>query len=280
MYHALVTDSPDDRLLEAAKRGDQDALTALIERYQPRIFGFGMKMCRNPEDAQDIVQDTLWAAARTLRDFRGASSVSTWLYTIARSFCIKKRRQSKFAPSSIVSLDSADGRGALDLPDHGRAPDDLLHDRRMREAVEGAVGALDPAYREVLILRDMEGLTAAEVAEVMGLSVEAVKSRLHRARASVRQELAERLRPNAPIPEAPGCPDIVKLFSRHLEGDIKPDTCAEMERHLGQCGRCRAACDSLKDTLRLCSTGPRPQVPPEVQESIRAGIRDLLAGKA
>jgi len=73
---------------------------------------------------------------------------------------------------------------------------------------------------------------------------------------------------------------MVTLFSRHLEGDIKPDTCAEMERHLARCGRCKAACDSLKDTLRLCRMGPKPQVPQAIQESIRAGIRELVAGKA
>lgn len=280
MYHPLVTEAPDDRLLDAARRGDERALTALIERYQPRIYGFGMKMCRNPEDAQDVVQDTLLAAARTVRDFRGASSVSTWLYTIARSFCIKKRRKSKFAPEHIVSLESEEARGALELPDGGRPPDQLLHDRRVREALERAVGALDPAYREVLVLRDMEGLAAAEVAEVMELSVEAVKSRLHRARTSVRQALLPLLNPAAATPGAPGCPDIVKLFSSHLEGEINPDTCAEMERHLARCGRCQAACDSLKDTLRLCRSGPQPLVPPAIQESIKAGIRDLVAGKA
>lgn len=275
-----MTGSPDDELLEAAKRGDEDALTALIERYQPRIYGFGMKMCRNPEDAQDIVQETLLAAARTVRDFRGASSVSTWLYTIARSFCIKKRRKSKFAPEHVVSLESESARGAFELPDRGRAPDEVLHDGRVRQALERAVGALEPAYREVLILRDMEGLAAAEVAEVMELSVDAVKSRLHRARASVRRALLPLLDPAAATAGAPGCPDMVRLFSRHLEGEINPDSCAEMERHLARCGRCQAACDSLKDTLRLCRSGPQPRVPPAIQASIKAGIRELVAGKA
>jgi RNA polymerase sigma-70 factor (ECF subfamily) len=275
-----VAAAPDDDLLEAARRGDADALTALIERYQPRIYGFGMKMCRNPEDAQDIVQDTLLAAARSVRNFRGAASVSTWLYTIARSFCIKKRRKSKFAPEHMVSLESESARGAFELPDLGRAPDQALHDHQVRQALERAVAALEPAYREVLVLRDMEGLPAAEVAEVMDLSVEAVKSRLHRARASVRRALVPLLDPAAASAAAPGCPDIVKLFSRHLEGEINPDTCTEMERHLARCERCQAACDSLKDTLRLCRSGPAPQVPPAIQASIKAGIRDLVAGKA
>ena len=75
--------------MEAAQGGDGEALDALLRQYQPQIFRFGMKMCRDPEDAQDVLQETLLAAARTLHGFRGASSLSTWLYTIARSFCIK-----------------------------------------------------------------------------------------------------------------------------------------------------------------------------------------------
>src|SRR6187397_3346990 len=86
--------------------GDRQALEALLERHQAQVYRFGMKMCRDPEDAADVLQDTLFAMARGVRDFRGASSLSTWLYTIARSFCIKKRRRSKFAPAAERSLDS------------------------------------------------------------------------------------------------------------------------------------------------------------------------------
>src|SRR5258708_3072788 len=95
----------DQQLLELSRAGDGKALEALLERHQAQIYRFGMKMCRDPEDAKDVLQDTLLAMARGVRDFRGASSISTWLYTIARSFCIKKRRKSKFAPEER-SLDT------------------------------------------------------------------------------------------------------------------------------------------------------------------------------
>jgi len=109
-----------------------------------------------------------------------------------------------------------------------------------------------------------------------------VKSRLHRARAAVRDRLSPLLagRGNRP-PAAPGgCPDIVSLFSRHLEGDIGADACAEMERHVAACPRCRAACESLKETLHLCRSAAPPEVPAVLQESIRQGIRRLLAPSA
>ena len=264
-------------LVRAAQGGDEGALDSLLKRYQPQIFRFGMKMCRDPEDAREVLQDTLFAAARTVHGFRGASSLSTWLYTIARSFCIKKRRHSVFAPE-VVSLES--GRSAaFEALDQGRDPEKTLADREVGAALEAAIASLEPEYREVLLLRDVEGLSAAEVAEVTALSVPAVKSRLHRARAAVRERLAPLL---APLPAQPSqgaglCPDVVELISRHLEGDIGRDTCAEMERHVAACSGCHAACESLRQTLRLCESTPVPEVPEALQQSIRRGIRDVLA---
>jgi len=220
----------DEALVSAAQRGDREALGKLLERHQAQVYRFGMRMCRGEEDAKDVLQETLLAAARTLPDFRGASSLSTWLYTIARSFCIKRRRRSKFAPAVEESLDVGEpAKAALRLPDPGRGPDEALDGRRLAAALESAIAALDPKYREVLVLRDIEGLSAAEVGEVMGLSVEAVKSRLHRARTAVREGVAPGLAV-APAP-APGsaCRDVVEIFSRRLEGEIDSNICAELE---------------------------------------------------
>jgi RNA polymerase sigma-70 factor (ECF subfamily) len=155
-----------------------------------------------------------------------------------------------------------------------------LFDRQLREAVDRAIGGLSPTYREILVLRDVEGLPAAEVARITGLSIEAIKSRLHRARATVRGALAPLLGVSPRSRRARGCPDIIRLFSRHLEGEIGADTCAEMERHLAGCPDCRTACESLKQTLRLCRESPAPRVPGALQDSIRMGIRRLLVKKA
>jgi len=276
---AFVTMQEDDALIEAAQGGDGEALDALLKQYQPHIYRFGIKMCRDLADAQDVLQDTLFAAARTLHGFRGASSISTWLYTIARSFCIKTRRRSVFAPE-VVSLES-EAPLARAAPDTAPDPERSFADREVAEALEAAIAALEPEYREVLLLRDVEGLSAAEVAEVTGISVAAVKSRLHRARMTVRERVAPLLAPAVTVPaEGPGpCPDVVDILSKHLEGEIDPGICAEMERHVTACPRCQAACDSLRRTLQLCGRTPSPDVPEALKESIRQGIRSLLAAR-
>lgn len=269
----------DSELLEAARGGDARSLETLLERHQEQVYRFGMKMCRDPEDARDVLQDTLLAMARNVRDFRGASSISTWLYTIARNFCIKKRRRSKFAPERERSLDTDAAPDAARLADPAMGAEEALAGKEVEQALERGIRALEPIYREVLLLRDVEGLTALEVAEVLGVSVQAVKSRLHRARLSVRAHVA----PLLGIPPEPGaapsgtCPDVLTLFSQHLEDEISADMCAEMERHVEACGRCRGACDSLKRTLALCRGGPAASVPAAVQDSVRVALRNFLA---
>ncbi len=266
----------DEALISAAKGGDRAALERLLQRHQAKIYRFGMRMCRAEEDAKDVLQETLIAAARTLPEFRGASSLSTWLYTIARSFCIKHRRRSKFAPESMESLDAGEpAKLAAQLPDPSRGPEEELQGRRIESALEEAIGELEPMYREVLVLRDVEGLSAAEVADILGLSVEAVKSRLHRARIAVRERIAPALSAE-PAPAASSCQDVVLAFSRHLEGEIDSDLCAQLEKHLESCPACRSRCDSLRSTLTLCRKAGAAPVPAQVEASVRRALRTFL----
>lgn len=278
-----MKDDSDRLLLERAQGGDAAALDALLQKHQARIYRFGLKMCRNPDDAQDVLQETLLSMARGIRDFRGGSSISTWLYTIARSFCIKQRRRSKFAPKDERSLDGELAVEGRQLPDLQLAPDEALASKEVEQALERAIGTLPPLYREVLVLRDVEGLTAPEVAEVLGIGVDAVKSRLHRARLSVREAVAPLLGiPTETAAATPStCPDVVMLLSQHLEDEISADLCAQMERHLDSCARCRGACDSLRRTLALCRTSApnTVTVPASVQASVRTALRELLADK-
>jgi len=267
----------DEQLVDSARGGDRAALERLLERHERQVYRFGLKMCRDPEAAKDVLQETLIAAARTVKDFRGASSPSTWLYAIARSFCIKQRRRSKFAPEHEESIDSAEaGHEVMQIADPGRAPDDALAGRQVERALEQAIAELDPMYREVLLLRDVEGLSAAEVAEATGVSVEAVKSRLHRARVSVREKVAPILSPAPESPITEACPEVVSLFSRHLEGEISSPVCDEMERHLAGCPRCRERCASLQATLASCAAAPLPDVPEPVQHEVRRALRQFL----
>jgi RNA polymerase sigma-70 factor (ECF subfamily) len=272
-----TTVQSDEELVEGARGGDRAALEQLLVRHERRVYRFGLKMCRDPEAAKDVLQETLLAAARTVKDFRGASSPSTWLYAIARSFCIKQRRRSKFAPEHEESIDTADaGREVREIADPGRAPDDALAGKQVEGALERAIASLEPMYREVLLLRDVEGLSAAEVSEAVGVSVEAVKSRLHRARVAVREMVAPLLggEPAAPFPEA--CPEVITLFSRHLEGEISAPVCEQMERHLAACPRCRERCAGLQRTLASCASTPLPEVPAPVQHEVRTALRQFL----
>ena len=267
-------ETSEAELLVAARGGDQAALEALLARHAGRVLRFTGKMCRDPEDAKDVAQETLIAAARSLPEFRGGSSVSTWLYTVARSFCIKKRRRSKFAPADVISLDDAVDlqRIAADAP----APEEVASARELGDAVSRALAKLEPTAREVVVLRDVEGLSAPEVAEVLGIGVEAVKSRLHRARVALRAILEPHVRA-AELGAATGCPDVVAMFSRHLEDEITGADCAAMERHVAGCPSCSAACDSLRRTLALCRAVPTGDVPPDVQAMVREALRQLRA---
>jgi RNA polymerase sigma-70 factor, ECF subfamily len=272
-----MIESSEASLIEAARRGDRNALSRLLENHQQRVFGFGVKMCGDVEDAKDIAQDTLLTLARTMRDFRGDSSISTWLYTVARSFCIKKRRRTKGAPAYHEPLDKVDQDAAPDAAAASSTPEQMLLGREARETVAAALDKLDPDWREVIVLRDIEGLTAAEVAEVTGLSVAAVKSRLHRARTALREQLIGLVggQPSTPAPAT--CPDVLTMLSKKLEDEISPDLCAKMEAHLGDCPHCKSLCDSLKKTLAVCSSLPSPSVPPQVQESLRKAVAEAIA---
>lgn len=178
-----------DDLVDALRRGDPAALSSLVERQGPRLYNFAARMCRNAEDAKDVTQETFLAATRSIKDFRGESRVSTWLFRIAANACRRMRRHGKFEPAHHLSLDELmPGTGDVTRPAEG--PDRALLRSDVRTRLEDAIGALAPPYRAVLILRDLEGLTTAETAEALGITTITVKVRLHRARLALRRALA------------------------------------------------------------------------------------------
>ncbi len=277
LHHMARFDLSDDNLVIRARAGDREALDALLSRYQARVYRFSLKMCRDPADASDVLQETLIALARSIRNLRGESSLSTWLYTVARSYCIKKRRNSKFAPRQVESLETAAG-AAVAVPDQQLLPDDQVAARELDAALAAALHRLSEEHREVLLLRDGEGLAANEVAQVLGISIDAVKSRLHRARLTLRNELLPLLgeRPAGRDDRRGRCPDVLTTYSRHLEGEIGAEVCRQMEQHLAGCRHCTNACASLKKSLAICSTSPGTAVPEDVQARVKRAIRDVL----
>ncbi|HIA02572.1 MAG TPA: sigma-70 family RNA polymerase sigma factor [Myxococcales bacterium] len=267
----LTLESEQIALLERARAGDTQALETLLKAVQPQIYRFSMKMCRHTEDAEDVLQDSMMTLARTFRDFRGASALSTWLFSVARSFCIKKRRKSKFAPRVEESLDKLDSVTTNTLTSKAPTPHDQAENKEVWEQLQEAISSLEPAYREVLVLRDVEGLKAKEVAEIVGISTAAVKSRLHRSRKQLRELLSDR-----PYKQPIGCPDIRAVFYQHLEGELSTDMCATMEAHVKICSHCANECDGLKETLNICRTAPSAEPSESCQVRVDASIRKAL----
>jgi RNA polymerase sigma-70 factor (ECF subfamily) len=269
----------DEDLVAAAQQGDRVALDALLTRYHGRLMRFGARLCSRPDAAEDVAQETMLAVVRSIQDFRGASRFSTWLYTIARRNCLRRFRKSKFAPEREDSLEEQREQGEEPAEANAPSPADRAEAREVDAALARAIAELDPQSREVLVLRDVEGLSAAEVAEVTGTQVPAVKSRLHRARVQVRNALAPVLDRDGMAPETPACRDVVTLFSQHLEGEIDGEICRRMQAHVDGCPRCRMQCDGLKRTLLLCAHQPA-EVPPAQRLAVQRALGEFLAGKS
>jgi RNA polymerase sigma-70 factor, ECF subfamily len=257
----------DAELLDAMRAGDRGALEELLARYERNVYRFGLRMCGDEEAAREVLQETLLAAFRGLPAFRGEAALSTWLYQIARSFCIKERRG---APRT----EPLDEKMAERLAGGSPAPDLSTHAREVGAALAAAIAALPPDHREALVLRDVEGLSAEEAASVVGVEVGALKSRLHRARAQLRTELAALLGESEAGP-AP-CPELAQELSAYAAAEIDQAACARIEEHMARCPRCAGACDALKRTVSLCRRIPGDEVPAPVRAAVRRAIRAAI----
>jgi len=168
----------------------------VYREYVDLIYRFAHRLCGETEAAKDIVQETFLNAYKGLKDFRGESQLSTWLYAIASHACIRMRRKRKGEPDRELSLEefipTSDGEFKLQIPIDGLSPEEALQNKELRRILNQAIETLPPQYRMVLVLRDMEGLSAKEVGSIMRLNERAVKSRLHRARLFVRKELSNK----------------------------------------------------------------------------------------
>ena len=243
----------DAALIAAAQTGDRRALDELLARYEERIYRFGLRMCGDEESAREVLQETMIAAFRNLPGFRGQAALSTWLYQIARSFCIKERRGVR----PTAALDA-------EVPDDAPTPEAHAHARQIGEALSAAIAELPSEQREVLVLRDVEGLSAEAAADVVGIEVGALKSRLHRARMALRAKLAGVVTA-APDP----CPDLAQELTAYAAAEIDQATCVKIEQHLASCPRCAAACDALKRTVSMCKSIPGDAVPAPVRAAVR-----------
>jgi RNA polymerase sigma-70 factor (ECF subfamily) len=252
-------------LVARARSGDRSALEALLLELAPQMERFARRLCGSRfTDVDDVLQDALWLVAQHLPEFEGKSALSSWTFALVRSACARRRRGAKNAPHQ--GLDAV-----VELASDAPSPERATLDVERRRQVAAALDALPAEHREVLALRDVEGLTAEEAAASLGIGVAALKSRLHRARAALRSALAPVFAPGALPPEA-SCPDVVQALSTKLENDLAPAACTLLEAHVAGCSRCGALCDTLKQASLVCR-----QLRSDPSEARAAELRRLVA---
>ena len=207
----LNTDSPqplaEDRRAEQERRAEAALLhdfDALIARYEKPLFNFIFQWIGDHDEAADLTQETFVSAYKARDTFRGESKVNTWLYRIAQNHCKNRlkqrgRQREMEGPSldaGVAGEDGGDGlSGTRDIADWSASPAKVLEQKELGALINRAVDGLAPEYKVVLLLREMEGLAYTEIAQVTGLTMEAVKTRLNRARAMVRQRVEPYLSP-------------------------------------------------------------------------------------
>jgi RNA polymerase sigma-70 factor (ECF subfamily) len=270
------------------RQGDEEALEKALALLQNTVFSFSMKVCGQREDAEDTMQEVLVKSVPQLPKFDSPKALLVWLYKVAKNRCLMSRRRSKFAPSQELSLDALmpDRKELEQLSANGSINPEMFAIRsqeawRVREAIQ----KLPPQYRIVLVLRDMEGLTDGEVAEITGLRSVNVRVRLHRARLFVRKELMKRWKPRSTkgvraagshvneLQRPARCKAMFAELSNYLDEQLDDSLCEELEQHLDGCGPCMAFLATLEATIGQCRKSPAEY--PTAQKAVK--LRKELA---
>lgn len=251
-----------------------EAIPRLLALHGGRIYGLGLRLCRNREDAEDLVQETFLRAYRKWSQFQGRSDPSTWLYTIASRVCQRRHRRRAGEPRQLESLDRllpSGKREIVDLPSKEAGPLDRLLKEESRDAVERAIRRLPPRFRLPLVLKEVADFSVAEVARVLGIKEATVKTRLHRARLLVAKELARTL-PKRPAPPPDHsrqvCLDLLQAKQEALDRQVPfPLAAAEL------CDRCRSLFATLDLGREVCRQLDSGELPRRLQQALEAQIR-------
>lgn len=182
--------SVDLKLVERSKEGDLAAFEELVRMYQKQIYNLGYRMMGNEEDASDITQEAFLKAYKSIKKFNAKSSFGTWIYRIAVNVCIdelRKRKKTKLYP--IVHNDDLDEKGHKLVVDTNDLPEERMEKRETRKKVRQAINRLPEDHRAVIVLRDIQERSYQEIADILGLNIGTVKSRINRARSSLKEEI-------------------------------------------------------------------------------------------
>lgn len=181
--------------------GNLDAFEPFVEIFRGKLFQYSFMVCGQREDAEEVAQETLLKVFESFDQLREPERIRPWVFRIARNACLMKRRKSVFAPKQELSLDDFlpsvehDGEHRrLEIADWSAMPDSQLLSAELKQVLHDAIAGLPDIYKTVILLRDVEELSTEETAQILDITVESVKTRLHRARLAVRQKLDAYLR--------------------------------------------------------------------------------------
>jgi RNA polymerase sigma-70 factor, ECF subfamily len=185
----------DAALVEALREERVDAAEMLVTNYGDRVYRLAIGITGQPADAEEVTQDALWTAARKIHLFKGDSAFGSWLYRITANAAYQKlrarrNRRQEIAWADVVPALDPDGHFEP-MEDWSARVDDPSLQKELRDTLARAIDALPPDYRTALVMHDVEGLSGPEIAEALGVSLPAVKSRLHRSRLFVRRQLSD-----------------------------------------------------------------------------------------
>ncbi len=193
---------PDAALVKALRNDDPGAAEALVNTFGDRVYRLAIRITGSKEDAEEVVQDALWTAARKIHMFKGDSAFGSWLYRVTANAAYQKLRARKGHAREIPwdhTLPSLEGdsRHFEPMDDWSPRVDEQALQAELRGVLEEAIDALPPDYRTAVVMHDMEGMSNPEIAAALGISLPAVKSRVHRSRLFLRQRLMRYLTPEA-----------------------------------------------------------------------------------
>ncbi len=203
LYHedVEVAQLGDNNLARDLINGESGAFERFVDEYYGKLFRYSFTVCGQREDAEEVAQETLLHVFESLNQLREPERLKSWVFRIAKNACLMMRRRSVFAPRTEISLDelrprrSGDDDGTrLEIADWSALPEDLALDAELRRRLDRAVRELPDVYKTVFLLRDIEDMTTAEAAEILGVTTDVVKTRLHRARLALRKHLDDYLR--------------------------------------------------------------------------------------
>ena len=178
-----MTREQEVQIVQRVLQGDVNAFEKLVLEYEKNVYAITQRMTGNAEDAADMTQETFIKAYNSLSSFRGDSKFSVWLYRIATNVCLDFLRSRSRKPTVSLSMEDDDGEEVeLDIADESQSPERLLERGLTRDAVRRGLNALSPEYRQILLLREIQGLSYEEISDVLTLEVGTVKSRIFRAR--------------------------------------------------------------------------------------------------